>query len=162
MLFSFFSETTLLNVSLPIAILVLLLIILIGILFDIVGIAVTYQDITAYTAMASKKIRGAREAMRLVKAAGMVSNICNDVVGDICGIVSGAMGAAIAARILASAKGISELLLGICISSLIAAMTVGGKSVGKTFGMRYSQQVVFFIGKGIAAFTGGKEPKKAK
>lgn len=153
MLFSFFSETTLLGVSLPVALLVLFCIILIGIVFDIIGIAVTYQDVTAYTAMASKKIKGARQAIRLVQNAGTVSNICNDVVGDICGIVSGAMGAAIAVRLLIKASQVNDLIISIAISSLIAAFTVGGKAVGKKIAMRHSHQVVFGIGRIFAFFS---------
>lgn len=153
MLFSFFSQTTLLGVSLPVALLVLFFIIFVGIMFDIIGIAVTYQDVTAYTAMASKKIKGARQAIRLVQSAGTVSNICNDVVGDICGIVSGAMGAAIAARLLINASQVNDLLAGIAISSLIAACTVGGKAVGKKIAMRHSHHIVFGLGRIFALFS---------
>ncbi|MDD3921364.1 MAG: Mg2+ and Co2+ transporter CorB, partial [Eubacteriales bacterium] len=119
MLFSFFAETTLVGVPIPVAVLVLAIIILIGIVFDVVGIAVTFQEVTAYTAMASKRIPGAKQAIRLVQESDTVSNICNDVVGDICGIVSGAMGAAISLRLITASKGVSELLVGIVISGLI-------------------------------------------
>lgn len=159
MFLSFFAETTLLEVSMPIALLVLFLIICIGIVFDIVGIAVTFENVTAYTAMASKKIAGAKEAIRLVQSAGTVSNICNDVVGDICGIVSGAMGAAISARLLSA--GNSELFLGILISSLIAACTVGGKALGKRIAMKKSHWVVFTVGKLFAVFSKKDKGKKA-
>jgi len=161
MVFSFFSETTLMGVSVPVAVLFLFLIILIGILFDAVGIAVTFQDITAYTAMASKKIPGAKYAIKLVQNASMVSNICNDVVGDICGIVSGAMGAAIAAKLLSVVSDQYEFLLGIVISSLVAGFTVGGKAVGKIFAVQYSHEIVFFIGKFFSVFS-KKERKKGK
>jgi hypothetical protein len=162
MLISFFSQTTLLGVSLPVALLVLFCIILIGIISDIVGIAVTYENVTAYTAMASKRIRGARQAIRLVQSADTVSNICNDVVGDICGIVSGAMGAAIAARLIVSASQIGDLLSGIGVSSLIAAMTVGGKAVGKKIAVRHSHEVVFALGRVLAvASPDEKSAKKA-
>lgn len=153
MLISFFSQTTLLGVSPPVALLVLFCIILIGIVSDIVGIAVTYENVTAYTAMASKRIRGARQAIRLVQSADTVSNICNDVVGDICGIVSGAMGAAIAARLILSASQLGDLLSGIGVSSLIAAMTVGGKAVGKKIAVRHSHEVVFALGRLLAVVS---------
>ena len=151
--FSLFSETTLLGVSMPVALLVMLLIITIGILFDIVGIAVTYQDVSAYTAMASKKIKGAHQAMRLVQSASMVSNICNDVVGDICSIVSGAMGAAICAKLISDASGAQEMWMGIILSSLTAAVTVGGKAFGKKIAMHSSQKIVFAIGRFFSVFS---------
>lgn len=157
MIFSLFSETALTGVSMPVAVLVLFILILIGIIFDIIGIAVTFQDVTAYTAMASKKIRGARQAMRLVQSAGTVSNICNDVVGDICGIVSGAMGAAISAGLIVGATSRGGLIISVVFSGLIAAVTVGGKALGKSFAMRYSQQIVFFIGKFLSLFS--RNPK---
>jgi len=162
MVLSFFSETTLLGVSLPVAILVLFVIILVGIVFDIIGIAVTLQDVTAYTAMASKKISGAKQAIKLVQKASLVSNICNDVVGDICGIISGAMGAAIAIRLISGAGSGNDLLINILISSLIAGLTVSGKACGKTIAAKHSQAIVFFIGKLGAAFTFKAQPKKGK
>ena len=124
-----------------------------GILFDIIGIAVTCQDTTAYTAMASKRIRGAKQAIKLVQSAGMVSNICNDVVGDICSIVSGAMGAAISARLILKATLINELVAGIIISSFIAAFTVGGKAAGKKISKHKSHQIVFTLGQIFAFFS---------
>lgn len=162
MILSFFSETTLLGVSLPVAIGVLVLIIAVGIIFDIVGIAVTLQDVTAYTAMASKKIRGAKQAIKLVQKASLVSNICNDVVGDICGIISGAMGAAIAIRLIASSAYLSDLWVNIIISSLIAGITVSGKACGKSVSAKYSRQIVFFIGRLGAAFSFKSQRKKGK
>ena len=117
------------------------------------GIAVTYENVTAYTAMASKRIRGARQAIRLVQSADTVSNICNDVVGDICGIVSGAMGAAIAARLIMSATQFGDLLSSIGVSSLIAAITVGGKAIGKKIAVRHSHEVVFALGRMLAVVS---------
>jgi len=162
MIFNLFSETSMSGATLIVAVLVLLFIVLVGIVFDIVGIAVTCQDITAYTAMASKKINGARESIRLIQSASMVSNICNDVVGDICGIVSGAMGAAITARLLMAASDESEMLLGIIISSLIAAVTVGGKALGKRIAMRKSHQIVFAVGRMMSIFTPRYRQKRKK
>ncbi len=160
MIFNFFSETSLMGAALPVAILVLLLIIFIGIAFDVLGIAVTYQDVTAYTAMASKKIPGAKQAIKLVQSAGMVSNICNDVVGDICGIVSGAMGAAISGKIILEGSGIEDMLFGLLIASLIAACTVGGKALGKGLAMRSSHKIVFGVGRFFALFSRRDTKKK--
>lgn len=152
LLFSFFSETTLLGVSIPVAVAVLFFIVLVGILADIIGVSVTVEDVTAYTAMASKKIRGARRSIALVQNAGRVSNICNDVVGDICGIVSGAMGAAIVGRLVAGAGETETLVCNILISALIAAFTVGGKALGKRFALDHSHRIVFTTAKILSVF----------
>lgn len=152
LLFSLLSETTLLGVSMPVAIVVLFCIIFIGILADIIGVSVTVQDVTAFTAMASRKIRGARQAIRLVQNAERVSNVCNDVVGDICGIVSGAMGAAIIGRLVIGASDAETLFYNVFLSALIAAVTVGGKAVGKQIAMQYSKTIVFTAAKIMTLF----------
>lgn len=150
---SFLSETALTGVSVPIAIFFLFCLILLGILFDILGVAVTSGDIIAYNAMAAKKIRGAKEAIMLIKKASVISNICNDVIGDICGIVSGAMGAAIVATLIVGEGSKTELMYSVLISSMTAAMTVSGKAAGKTIAMKYSRSIVFFVGKILSFFT---------
>ncbi len=53
--------------SLAVAFVILLVIILVGILFDIVGVAVTSADETPFHAMAARKVPGAREASRLLR-----------------------------------------------------------------------------------------------
>jgi CBS domain containing-hemolysin-like protein len=160
LLFSFFAETTLFGVPIWAAILVLFFVILIGIVFDMVGVAVTVQSVTAYTAMASKKIWGAKQCIRLIQRSERVANICNDVIGDICGIVSGAMGAASALEVLAGAQAAEELPAGILISSLIAAMTVGGKAVGKRVATRKSYEIVWIVGRFQALFARKEKRKK--
>ncbi len=158
LIFNFISRTSLQGASFPVALLVLFLIILVGILFDMIGIAVTCESVTAYTSMASKKIPGARQAIKLVQAAGVVSNICNDVVGDICGIVSGAMGAMVSAELLMNNQSLNEFILTIVVSSTIAALTVGGKALGKKLGMKKSHAIVFTAGKILSVFS--KDEKK--
>ena len=66
---------------------ILLLIVLIGILFDIVGVAVTSADEKPFHSMAAHKVPGAQESIKLLRNAEKVSSICNDVIGDICGVV---------------------------------------------------------------------------
>lgn len=152
LILSFLSETTLMGVPIFVAVAVLSVIILIGILFDTVGVAVTIEQPTAYNAMAAKRIRGAREALNLIKNASTISSICNDVVGDICGIVSGAMGAAIVVKIVSSSQAFDELVLSVLVSSLVAALTVGGKAIGKTIALKHSHKIVFTAGKIISVF----------
>ena len=72
--------------SMFVAFLILLLIILIGIIFDIIGMAVATADEKPFHSMASRKVPGAQESIRLLRNAERVSSICNDVVGDICGV----------------------------------------------------------------------------
>ena len=87
------------NAGLLLALLILALFIGLGILFDIIGVAVTAADPRPFHSMAAHKEKGAKEALKLLRNADRVSSVCNDVVGDICGIVSGATGAVIVARL---------------------------------------------------------------
>ena len=77
---------------------VLLLIIFIGIIFDIIGLSVATADEKQFHSMAARKIKEGKIAVMMIRNADKVSSVCNDVVGDICGIVSGATAASIAMR----------------------------------------------------------------
>ncbi len=149
---SFFSETTLVGLPLAAAVIVLLLIVFIGIVADMLGTAIAIENVTAYTAMASKKIRGAKEAIRLVRNADRISNICNDIIGDICSIVAGAMGVAIVARLFSSAGENGMFLYNILLSSLISGLTVFGKAIGKKLALERSHDIVFQTARVISWF----------
>ncbi len=135
--------------SIAVAFLILLVIILIGILFDIVGVAVTSADETPFHAMAARKVPGAREAIRLLRKAERVSSICNDVVGDICGVVSGSASAAIAVQLLNKFEFSWPRVISLLMSALVAGLTVGGKAIGKTFAVNSSDVIVHAVGKMI-------------
>lgn len=97
--------------------------------------------------MAAKKVKGAREAVWLSRNANKVSSICNDVVGDISGIISGATGAIIIGRLTAGMSVLPLTIITLTITGLIAALTIGGKAIGKGIGIGYSIQIVFRVGK---------------
>ena len=99
-LFSFASEVALPNVNLFFGIIITLIFILIGVLFDMVGVAVTASDEQVFHSMAANKVKGAKLAVKFKKNADKVSSFCQDVVGDICGIVSGATGSVISLKIM--------------------------------------------------------------
>lgn len=142
---SFSSEVLLRNVEVLIAFIVLILIILIGIFFDIIGVAVTAADEKPFHSMAARKLTGARTAIFMIRNAGRISSICNDVIGDISGIISGTTGAAIAARLIFLTPEHDSLLLTILLSSVVAAITVGGKSFGKHIAITESNNIVYKI-----------------
>ena len=86
---SLLSETALDGAGYAVALVVLAVFIGLGIVFDIVGVAVTAADPRPFHSMAAHREKGAKEALFLLRNASRVSSVCNDVVGDICGIVSG-------------------------------------------------------------------------
>ena len=130
---------------------VLAFFILLGIVFDIVGVAVTASDERPFHSMAARKVPGAREALRLIRRANQVSSFCNDVVGDICGIVSGTTAAVIVVR-LQAAFGVESVLMSVGVTALISGLTIGGKALGKTVAIRSSTQVVYWVGRFLHLF----------
>ena len=55
---------------------ILLVIVLIGILFDIIGVAVTAADTKPFHSMAAHRVRGAQEALGMLRQADKVSSFC--------------------------------------------------------------------------------------
>ena len=145
------SETTLSGAGMAAALVVLALFIGLGILFDIIGVAVTAADPKPFHSMASHKEKGAAEALMLLRNAGRVSSVCNDVVGDICGIVSGTTAAVIVVR-LQAAFGVESVLMSVGVTALISGLTIGGKALGKTVAIRSSTQVVYWVGRFLHLF----------
>ena len=137
------SEIVLNNTQIYFAIITLTVIVLIGVLTDIIGIAVTVASEKPFHAMAADKVDGAKYAIELLKNAGPVSNFCNDVIGDICGILSGVAGTSIIIRLHTLPFSMSKPLLTVILSSLIAALTVGGKAIGKNIAINNAHDIVF-------------------
>ena len=91
MIFSYVSANGVSRLGLILAILILILVIFIGIIFDIIGVESSLLDnisISAneekFHAKATKKVKGSKDSIKLIKNAPKVANICADVIGDIC------------------------------------------------------------------------------
>lgn len=122
--------------------LILLAIILLGIVFDIIGVAVTAAEEKPFHSMAAKKVPEAREALSMLRRADRVSSFCNDVVGDICGVVSGSASAVIAARAIVGMEPLWGQVVNLLMSAVVAGLTVGGKAFGKSIAMQNSTAIV--------------------
>ena len=144
---SFVSDEIMDHSSMAVAFLILLAIVLIGIVFDIIGVAVTSADEKPFHSMAARKVPGGLEAIRLLRTAERVSSICNDVVGDICGVVSGSASATIAVQVLQNFEFSFPRIVTLLMSALVAGLTVGGKAIGKTFAINSCTQIVSGVGK---------------
>ncbi len=134
-----------------ILIILTILFVFIGILFDVVGTAVLTAEEATFHAKSTKKIKGAKEGVYLIKNGSTISSICNDVIGDICGIVSGALSAMIAI-ILSTKFNISPIITIIIISSVISSLTVGGKAIGKKMAIKNSDDIIFLVSKILSKF----------
>lgn len=150
-LFSFISETIVPNVNAIIALVMTLLFIGIGIIFDMIGIAITVADIKTFNSMATKRVKGSKLAVKFIMNSEKASSFCNDVIGDICGIISGSTGIALSTMISKSIN--TDLLLTTLVTTaLIAAMTIGGKAIGKSMAINNSTPILFKFSKVISIF----------
>ena len=149
--FSIISNSVVEDTAIYVAIIVLFVIISIGIIFDVIGIAVATADETPFHSLAARKIHCAKDAVNLIRNAEKVSSFCNDVVGDICGIVSGSTGAALAVFFIGTYK-LNDIIVTLLITALIASLTVGGKAIGKSFAMSQSNKIVYFAASVIHSF----------
>lgn len=121
------------------------LVIMSGIIFDAIGTAATAADVVPFNAMAAKKIPASNQAVRIVRNADLVANLTADVVGDIAGTLSGAIGASIIFVFnaqYAMDSMVDTVLLGAAMTSLIAALTVGGKTVGKSIAINNANLII--------------------
>ncbi|MDQ0161401.1 hypothetical protein [Bacillus alveayuensis] len=150
-LFSIISTALLGGVGWALGMLIVLFIVLIGIFFDMLGIAATAANEVPFHAMASKRIPGARQAIHIIRNADRFSNFCNDVIGDISGIISGTASAIVILNLTLSLNfkqgSIHEFAISVLLTSIVAALTVGGKAFGKTFAIRYSTDIIYQVGK---------------
>ena len=148
---SFISEMTIPNLSLWLGILVTLFFIFLGIFFDIIGVSVTTADEAVFHSMSSRKVKGANIAVKFKKNADKVWSFCCDVIGDVCGIISGAAGTTIAAILVTQFK-FNTLFTSITVAAIIAAITIGGKAIGKSFAINKSNIVLYEFAKFISNF----------
>jgi len=125
---------------------VLLVVVFIGIVFDLIGTATTAAQERPFHAMATDRIPGARKAIELVRRADQVASFCNDLVGDICGTVSGSISAALIIDVVTryDLSRVEDIVSMVTVG-LVAALTVGGKALGKTFAIRKANQIVWNV-----------------
>ena len=151
LVFSFVSETTLPNTGLFLGIVLVFVFIILGVIFDMIGVSVTSSDESKFHSMSARKVRGAKTAVMFKKNAEKVSSFCNDVIGDVCGIISGSAGAIIAATISVKFS-LNAFLVSLVVTSIIAALTIGGKALGKSFAINKSNIILYRFAKTIALF----------
>ncbi|MDD4496150.1 MAG: Mg2+ and Co2+ transporter CorB [Eubacteriales bacterium] len=149
------SQEVLKNSGYFISALVLIFIVILGILFDMIGIAVAASDESPFHAMASRKNSTGKRAIKLIRNANKVSSFCNDVVGDICGVISGTAITLIVLRISANNSVLDASITGVVFSSVIAALTIGGKAMGKTYALRNCNMITYRVSV-LLNFFGGK------
>lgn len=149
---SYLLDNLLKDVNIFVGVILLLSVILIGIIFDIIGVSVTSADQKLFHSMAANRIQEGKIAIDLIKNADKVSSFCNDVIGDMAGIISGALGASLLSKIYDKFSDINIALIGTLITASVAGFTVGGKSIGKAVAINKYKEIIFFISKVILKF----------
>ncbi|PNT93144.1 Mg2+ and Co2+ transporter CorB [Clostridium thermosuccinogenes] len=133
------------NVGILVSFFVVFAIIVINILFDIIGTAVTAADEAPFHAMASRKVYGAKQAIKLIRNADKVSNFCNDVIGDICGVISGTASTYIVLKIAADSESLRGVVVNLIMTGMVASFTVGGKAFGKSLAIENSNYIIYKV-----------------
>src|SRR5699024_4420951 len=153
-IFSVISSSILSKVAWMIGIIVVLIIVLMGVLFDMVGIASFSANEASFHAMAVEKVPGAKEAVTIIRNADKFASFCNDVIGDISGIVSGTATTLVVLQVtnlLGEGSGSTlEIILSVLLTSIVAALTVGGKALGKYVAINSSTKIIHFAGRVIS------------
>ena len=157
MLFSALSESLLENANLVFSIFILVFFIILGVIFDIIGVAVTAADEKPFHSMSTRKMKIGLIATKLKKNADKVSSLCNDVIGDVCGILSGTAGAMIAANL--TDKVSLFVPISLIITGLVAALTIGGKALCKSYAIAKSDIILYRFSKILSIFYRKKNYK---
>ena len=144
MIFAYISTNGVSNLNIVSALFILIIVVLLGILFDIIGVAVTVANEEEFHAKATKKVKGSKDSIKLIKNAPKVANICADVIGDICGVLSGSISALISIKIASQIKLPFDIQF--VLSALVSAITVSGKAFGKEIANKNSTEIVHRVG----------------
>ncbi|HEY8419542.1 MAG TPA: hypothetical protein VIL03_03820 [Clostridia bacterium] len=143
------------NAGIIVIISVIVVLIIIGVIFDMVGMAVASCDEKPFYAMAARKVKGAKVALKLIKNSDIVGSICSDIIGDICNIISGAASASLVLIITLNSDDLRSSIISIAVTALLAAVTVGLKAVFKKLAVNNSTKIVSAVGKMLSIFSRG-------
>ncbi len=157
---SFVTSIFMESATLLVALLLLIGLVMLGIITDVIGTAVTSASDQPFIAMASKRITGAKQALQLIRQAERVSSLLNDVVGDIVGIIAGSAGSVIAVYLVS--LGLKSALASVLITAFTSAFMIGGKAYGKGIAIANSDRIVLYVGKIMALFSMKRKKRMQK
>lgn len=161
MVFNGISNVIIDKLNMVVAVLVLIMMIGIGIFFDMIGMAVATCDEAPFHAKAAKKQKGAKETVKLIRTKEKVSSICNDIVGDVSGIVSGSISALLSVKIVTFLN-MDVLYVSLLVGAIVASLTVGGKAIGKKIAIDNCVNIMEFVGKIVHVFSPVKQKENIK
>ena len=115
-----------------------------------IGTSATSCEVGPFLAMASRKVKGAKTAVKLAKNCDVVSSVCCDVVGDICGVVSGVCAATIAVTVT---QANNNFWISVLIYALISTATISLKALGKGVAVNKANTILFGVAKVLSVFS---------
>ena len=129
--------------------------IIIGVIFDIIALAIATADEKPFHSMAAHRVKSAKHAIKLIRNAEKIVSFFSDVIGDIAGIVSSATGMAIAAAMFINTDfdDYRAVVGNFLITGLIAAVTIGGKAFGKSIALNNNTAIVNAVSKVMYFFS---------
>lgn len=157
--FSITSESILKNSNIFVAFIIIFALFFIGTVFDMIGVACAVCNLNNFIEYCKDK-NYQKIGSILIKKADKISSLCCDIVGDICGILSGSAGAAIMLKLSIISNSL-QIIISAFISSIIASIMVGLKSIGKDFALKNCNKVVYNCSKLIYNIS-NKIKKNAK
>ena len=147
LLFGFISQSLLTKTGALVATLIILTFIFLAVIFDMIGVAVVSADKEFFEKLISQNIKGAQVALSLCQNCEKVCSFCGDVVGDICSTLCGAGGACIVIALTKNIHHNSLLsLISICVSALIAGLTIFFKALMKEYALKNSNKIILKLG----------------
>jgi len=152
--FSFLSQLVSQNANVWGAFLLLIFLLFVNIAGDAIAVATTACELSPLLAMASRKEKGAKTAIYLVKNAEKVSSIFADVVGDIAGLLSGTFIIIISIRFFKDGRALT--VANLIFSAVVGSLIISGKAIVKVFALKHPQKIVMGFSKFLELF------KKAK
>jgi len=149
------AQTTFGANSIIICIMIILALILIAFFGDMVSYAGAYADLAVFNSMASRGMKGAKIAVRLVKHNEKVSTILCDILGDVCAVVSGAVGVTLSFCIISHGNFSiwGQACTVAAVSAVISGATIAAKTISKVIARRHSTKIVITFGRLLRIFN---------
>ena len=157
-IFSYSSDLIVSRINVFVSLFLLILIVLLGVIFDMVGVAITTVSDKPFHSMSAKRLKGSKSALKLINNAEKVASFCNDVVGDICGILSGSISVLISTK-LSSSLNFDLFLTTLILTALVTGFTIGGKALGKSIAINKNVYIVYKTSRIISFFERKKNAK---
>lgn len=155
--FSIFSQIINSKVGAVLSVLIILVFLFVGVVFDIIGVATTVCERGVFKSLAESGDGVAHLAFKLSSNSEKVSSFCCDIIGDICGVLSGSAGASLIVKLHFSYSGAGLILLSTITSAIIASLTVFFKALGKTIAIGKSHSIVYRLCKFLNIFIRKKK-----